>query len=474
MELKNSNGASGTLPFNEEMCESYLFGELSDADQEIFETAYFEDDAFFERFIAIKTELLDLFNRDELEPSKRARMMPHFFATAPRRQSVAESAQFTRAITAISGRQQTSANIPAVSPIRSEIGNQGWLGIFVGLFTPPRLAGALVLIGAVGAVFYLNRETNDDGVEQTLQQLATPSSADPRGETNSSELTPPESASIVSDSVDTYDNEPAQLRPYLVGGGIEKRFPSVEPTRRQPVSMAGLKNGGPGGRGDLGELSGTVLDADGKAVPRAVVTVRNLKSNEARTVVSDADGVYRFTGLPLAEYKIVSEAPNQMRTEMAPISLLASSTELRISMDAGAEASVLNVDKAVGIGRIIAANISLSASRSRDITGGNTLDLYSDTTEVNISLMLSKPEYATYGVVIETVSGQSVISIQNLRIPENASGVPLKLKPQLFEARDYLIRLSGRTKAGISEVINEYYLKVQRVSSRTPEPEPKP
>jgi hypothetical protein len=36
----------------EETCERYLLGELSEAEREQFEEAYFADDALFERFLA--------------------------------------------------------------------------------------------------------------------------------------------------------------------------------------------------------------------------------------------------------------------------------------------------------------------------------------------------------------------------------------------------------------------------------------
>jgi len=50
----------------EETCERYLLGELSEAEQERFEEAYFADDALFEQFQAVKDDLLDAYARDEL------------------------------------------------------------------------------------------------------------------------------------------------------------------------------------------------------------------------------------------------------------------------------------------------------------------------------------------------------------------------------------------------------------------------
>jgi hypothetical protein len=57
--------------FNEDMCERYILGELSEGDQEQFEAAYFADDAFFEKYLAFKTDLLDLYSRGQLPEEKR-------------------------------------------------------------------------------------------------------------------------------------------------------------------------------------------------------------------------------------------------------------------------------------------------------------------------------------------------------------------------------------------------------------------
>lgn len=74
MSPSNGNGTSGSLLFDEAVCERYLFGELDGAEQERFESAYFNDDSFFNRFLAVKDELLDLYSRNELETGKRIRM----------------------------------------------------------------------------------------------------------------------------------------------------------------------------------------------------------------------------------------------------------------------------------------------------------------------------------------------------------------------------------------------------------------
>lgn len=98
------NNGSPTLSFDEGMCERYLLGELSESDQEIFERAYFGNDVFFDRFMAFKNELLDLYSRGELDPRKQEQIRIHFSATDPRRKQLAESQQFIQAVTKLSSK----------------------------------------------------------------------------------------------------------------------------------------------------------------------------------------------------------------------------------------------------------------------------------------------------------------------------------------------------------------------------------
>lgn len=166
MTEKNGNGATNGLRFDEEMCERYIFGELTEAEQERFEAAYFDDDVFFDRFMAVKTELLDLYSRGELDAGKRARMEPHFLATEPRRRRLAESGEFIRAVNAISDRDRAPKAAVAVAPEPS------FFDSLARFFTLPRLAGAAVLlIAAIGGTFLLSR-SGQDGVmdEQVVQQ----------------------------------------------------------------------------------------------------------------------------------------------------------------------------------------------------------------------------------------------------------------------------------------------------------------
>src|SRR5215203_3743533 len=88
MTNSDNNGNSGGDWFDDEMSERYLFGEMSAAEQEHFENAYFADDAFFERFMSVKNDLLDLYARGQLDEEKRRRMERTFLRTGPRRKRI--------------------------------------------------------------------------------------------------------------------------------------------------------------------------------------------------------------------------------------------------------------------------------------------------------------------------------------------------------------------------------------------------
>src|SRR4029079_14779790 len=56
-----------------------------------------------------------------------------------------------------------------------------------------------------------------------------------------------------------------------------------------------------------GNISGRILDAQGAAVPGVTVTARNPQTGFVRTDVSDGEGIYRLTSLPVGTYEITGE-----------------------------------------------------------------------------------------------------------------------------------------------------------------------
>ena len=98
----------------EDTCARYLLGELSEPEQAHFEESYFADDSLFERFRAVKDDLIDAYARGELSGRRRERFEQHFLASEPRQQRVEEARGFIRAVTAASTNPApVNINIPA-------------------------------------------------------------------------------------------------------------------------------------------------------------------------------------------------------------------------------------------------------------------------------------------------------------------------------------------------------------------------
>src|SRR5947207_1586582 len=57
----------------------------------------------------------------------------------------------------------------------------------------------------------------------------------------------------------------------------------------------------------FGRISGTVKDKTGAVVPNASVTVTNAATNLARTAITDDNGFYTVTNLPVGTYAILVE-----------------------------------------------------------------------------------------------------------------------------------------------------------------------
>jgi outer membrane receptor protein involved in Fe transport len=58
-----------------------------------------------------------------------------------------------------------------------------------------------------------------------------------------------------------------------------------------------------------GNITGRILDQQGSGVPGATVTAKSASTGFTRTEVSDAEGVYRLTALPVGLYDVTSDLP---------------------------------------------------------------------------------------------------------------------------------------------------------------------
>src|SRR5688500_14964237 len=75
------------------------------------------------------------------------------------------------------------------------------------------------------------------------------------------------------------------------------------------------------GQATTGSIEGIVTDNQGLVVPGASVTVRNVDRNVSRSVVTGADGGYRFLNMPVGNYEITVELTGFARYVRAGITL---------------------------------------------------------------------------------------------------------------------------------------------------------
>ena len=73
----------------------------------------------------------------------------------------------------------------------------------------------------------------------------------------------------------------------------------------------------------FGRISGTVTDSTGAAIPGATVTVRNLDSQDTRTVQTDDDGLFVVTNLPVGPYTLEASQKGFQRQQITGISVIA-------------------------------------------------------------------------------------------------------------------------------------------------------
>jgi hypothetical protein len=64
-----------------------------------------------------------------------------------------------------------------------------------------------------------------------------------------------------------------------------------------------------------GNITGRIVDAQGSAVPGVTVTGKNTQTGFTRTDVSDGEGIYRLTALPVGTYDLTAELQGFSRYE---------------------------------------------------------------------------------------------------------------------------------------------------------------
>jgi hypothetical protein len=275
----------------EETCERYLLGELSEAEQTQFEEAYFADDSLFERYLAVKDELLDAYARGELTKEKRARFEQYFPATAPRRQQIDEAKHLIGAATAAARKTSLTSGEPQTV---SRDARSSWRESLAGLFGSRPLgwqfALVLLLLLAAGGVWTLIRYR-----QRQASELA------------SSEKTKPQPPLTSSPPVVAGNNTPS---PFPTSTSVTPRpTPKVPdiPTPQFPSTQIASITLLPLATRDINEENTLVLDPGTRIVRlRLVFRKNNYRSYSAKLTTLDDQLVWQTRGLKADSGKSVT------------------------------------------------------------------------------------------------------------------------------------------------------------------------
>jgi anti-sigma factor RsiW len=245
----------------EETCERYLLGELSEAERAQFEEAYFADDALFERFLAVKDELIDAYARDELAEAKRTRFTQHFLTTGPRRRQLDEAQEFIRAVTAVS----TKVN-GANAPLAVTNPQSSWK-LLADFFKPRPFAwqtalAALLLVTLGGTwVFVRNWQPATPNEQAALQPTPSLITAPPSNENNAAPSPAPANANQSPANTNVAPKSPANtnIAPEPTPKKLPARPPQISPAQIASIILL------PVASRDINEANTLRLNSDTRA-----------------------------------------------------------------------------------------------------------------------------------------------------------------------------------------------------------------
>ncbi|MGB8013610.1 MAG: carboxypeptidase regulatory-like domain-containing protein [Terriglobales bacterium] len=95
---------------------------------------------------------------------------------------------------------------------------------------------------------------------------------------------------------------------------------------------------------DGGSISGTVADPSGAVVGGATVVVRNLETGIQQSCATDAEGLYRFSGVPAGRYQIEASASGFKPYQQTGLELAALPLRVDIGLELKAEATDVEVN----------------------------------------------------------------------------------------------------------------------------------
>nr|AAP58540.1 putative Oar protein [uncultured Acidobacteriota bacterium] len=93
-----------------------------------------------------------------------------------------------------------------------------------------------------------------------------------------------------------------------------------------------------------GSIEGTIRDASGGLLPGVTVTIHNTDTGTRRVVVTETNGLYRATLLPLGAYEVTAELAGFKKLQQTGIAITAgSSAVINMAMEVGGVSEVVSV-----------------------------------------------------------------------------------------------------------------------------------
>jgi TonB family protein len=141
-----------------------------------------------------------------------------------------------------------------------------------------------------------------------------------------------------------------------------------------------------------GEITGVITDSRGAAIGGATVIVTNTATGEARTVVSNVVGIYRFPALSPAIYTLRIDKSGFMRAERSGVQVqVGQAVRLDLTLEVGEifeSIEITAVDQGDGTSREGAKSSSLKGA---PIGGGNAFQFFSQEMTFDNTLVIGAP-----------------------------------------------------------------------------------
>ena len=128
-----------------------------------------------------------------------------------------------------------------------------------------------------------------------------------------------------------------------------------------------------------GTIQGSIRDEQGAVIPGATVTIRNVDTNFTRSVVSGADGAFRFPNLPVGDYTLVVDLTGFGRYTQEGIRLLLNQdavAEVTLRPAAVAETVTVRADTPLLNTTNAEVGVRFDSRRISELPVGNSRDIF--------------------------------------------------------------------------------------------------